>query len=147
MALNPNLASRIRLYEHPVWSESGEELYISGNGPATTVRPVTDDPHAQKVQTFKIDDLINRGDLPRIDFIKMDIEGAELEALRGTESVLRQFRPKLAITVYHDFKDFWTIPQYLDSLGLGYQFYLRHFTIHSEETVMFAKCRTSSDLM
>ena len=54
------------------------------------------------------------------------------------ESVLRQFRPKLAITVYHDFKDFWEIPQFLDRLGLGYRFYLRHFTIHAEETVLFA---------
>jgi hypothetical protein len=71
----------------------------------------------------------------------MDIEGAELEALKGSEGVLRQFKPKLAITVYHDFKDFWTIPQYLDSLGLGYRFYLRHFTIHAEETVLFASVK------
>jgi hypothetical protein len=52
---------------------------------------------------------------------------------------LRQFKPKLAITVYHDFKDFWMIPQFLDELGLNYRFYLRHFTIHAEETVLFAK--------
>jgi len=45
--------------------------------------------------------------------------------------------PKLAITAYHDFNDFWMIPQYLESLGLGYRFYLRHFTIHAEETVLF----------
>jgi hypothetical protein len=45
--------------------------------------------------------------------------------------------PKLAITVYHDFKDFWEIPQFLDRLGLGYRFYLRHFTIHEEERVLF----------
>jgi hypothetical protein len=38
------------------------------------------------------------------------------------EGVLRQFKPKLAITVYHDFKDFWEIPQFLDRLGLGYRF-------------------------
>ena len=138
LALNPSLASRIRLYEHPVWSESGKELFVSGAGPGTTVGPERKDPGAQKVQTLKIDDLVARGDFPRIDFIKMDIEGAELEALKGSESVLRQFKPKLAITVYHDFKDFWTIPQFLDGLGLGYRFYLRHFTIHSEETVLFA---------
>ena len=69
-------------------------------------------------------------------FIKREIEGAEMEALKGAGSVLSQFQPRLAITVYHDFKDFWTIPQYLDSLGLAYPFYLRHFTIHAEETVL-----------
>jgi hypothetical protein len=86
-----------------------------------------------------LDDLIGGPGLQRVDFIKMDIEGAELEALRGAESVLKQFKPKLAISVYHNFKDFWTIPQYLAQLGLGYRFYLRHFTIHAEETVLFAK--------
>lgn len=138
LALNPSLAERIRLYEHPVWSTSGEELFVSGNGPGTTVGPVRKTSDALKVTTLKIDDLVNSGDLEKVDFIKMDIEGAEMEALKGAENVLRTFRPKLAITVYHDFRDFWVIPQYLDSLGLGYRFYLRHFKIHAEETVMFA---------
>jgi hypothetical protein len=34
--------------------------------------------------------------------------------------------------------DFWSVPQFLD-LGLGYRFFLRHFTIHAEETVLFAE--------
>lgn len=138
LALNPDLASRIRLIESPVYSTTGEELFVIGNGPGTQVVQKTSDPAAFKVRTMKIDDLVASGDFPAIDFIKMDIEGAELEALKGSEKVLRRFKPKLAITVYHDFKDFWTIPQYLDSLGLGYRFYLRHFTIHAEETVLFA---------
>lgn len=138
LQLNPDLASRIRLYENPVYSQSGQELFVVGNGPGTQVVPQTSDPSASKVQTLKIDDLVASGDFLRIDFIKMDIEGAELEALKGSEQVLREFKPKLAITVYHDFKDFWQIPRYLNGLGLGYKFYLRHFTIHAEETVLFA---------
>lgn len=141
LALNPSLANRIRLYKHPAWSASGEELFVSSNGPGTTVGPVRNTPDALTVTTLKIDDLVGNGDLEKVDFIKMDIEGAEMEALRGSEEVLRKFRPKLAITVYHDFRDFWTIPQYLDSLGLGYRFYLRHFKIHAEETVLFAVAR------
>jgi len=138
LALNPDLASRIRLYENPVYSNSGQELFVVGNGPGTRVTQKSTDPSALKVSTLKIDDLVSSGDFPRIDFIKMDIEGSELEALKGSEKTLREFKPKLAITVYHDFKDFWQIPQYLDELNLGYRFYLRHFTIHAEETVMFA---------
>jgi FkbM family methyltransferase len=140
LQLNPELASRIRLHENPVYSESGRELFVLENGPGTRVVDSTDDPTAFVVRTLKIDDLVTSGGLPRIDFIKMDIEGAELEALKGCEAVLRQFKPKLAVTVYHDFKDFWTIPRFLDGLGLGYRFFLRHFTIHEEETVLFASC-------
>jgi hypothetical protein len=71
-------------------------------------------------------------------FYQDGYEGAELEALKGSEMVLRHFRPKLAVCFYHDLEDFWAIPRYLDSLGLGYRLYLRHFTIHPEETVLFA---------
>lgn len=138
LELNPKLAERIRLYEHPVWSQSSKELLVVGSGPGTQVVAQSTDPGARKVQTFKIDELVARGDFPRIDFIKMDIEGAEMEALKGSESVLCKFKPKLAITVYHQFEHFWTVPQYLESLDVGYRFYLRHFTIHSEETVLFA---------
>jgi hypothetical protein len=44
----------------------------------------------------------------------------------------------LAISIYHKLPDFWEIARYLDSLDLGYRFYIRHFTIHAEETVLFA---------
>ena len=68
----------------------------------------------------------------------MDIEGSELNALRGAEKTIKKFRPKLAISLYHRQDDFITIPEYLNNLNVGYNFYLDHFTIHHEETVLFA---------
>ncbi len=138
LELNPTLARTIRVYENPVWAESGNELFVSGSGPGTKVteNKVTQD--ATSVSTLKIDDVVGTADFPKVDFIKMDIEGAEQQALRGAEECIRRFKPKLAITVYHSLEDFWEIPRWIDGLGLGYKFYLRHFTIHSEETVLFA---------
>ena len=75
----------------------------------------------------------------KIDFIKMDIEGAELEALKGAEKTIRNYKPRLAICVYHKLQDFWEIPNWISSLNLGYKFHLRHFTTHSDETVLFAE--------
>ena len=141
LELNPDLAKRIRLLPNPVWSEGGQELFVSGHGPGTTVGPTRKSPDAQMVRTLSIDQIVERGDLARVDFIKMDIEGAEQAALRGAEKTLRRFRPKLAVCVYHSLPDFWEIPQYLASLDLGYQFHLRHFSIHQEETVLFATVR------
>jgi len=69
----------------------------------------------------------------------MDIEGAELDALRGAEQTLRAFKPRLAISLYHNKTDLTEIPEYLNALDLGYEFYLDHFTIHNEETVLFAR--------
>ena len=72
---------------------------------------------------------------------KRDIEGAELAALKGAEQSIRRFKPDMAITVYHTLTDFWEIPKYLNSLCLDYEFYLRHFTIYDEETVLFASIK------
>ena len=68
----------------------------------------------------------------------MDIEGAELKALKGAREALRKFKPKLAISVYHSLSDYIAIPQYINSLNLGYSFYLNHHTIHSEESILYA---------
>ncbi len=59
------------------------------------------------------------------DFIKMDIEGAELDALRGAEETIRRHRPKLAVCLYHGLEDMWTIPLFIHSLGAGYSFWCR----------------------
>jgi len=84
-----------------------------------------------------IDGLVAAGDIPRVDFLKMDIEGFELAALQGAEKTLRQFKPRLAISIYHKFTDFFKIPSFIHSLDLGYRFYLDHYSIHSEETVLY----------
>lgn len=137
--LNPHLKDRIEVVKNPVWSSSGQTLFVNANGPATQVGTAALATDSLTVNTLSIDDFVSRNSLNRLDFLKMDIEGAEMAALKGAESALRRFKPKLAITVYHSLADFWLVPQYLESLGLNYRFYLRHFTIHSEETVLFAK--------
>lgn len=77
--------------------------------------------------------------LPRVDFIKMDIEGHELAALRGAEAVLRAFRPKLAISLYHRWNDYIEIPDFIAGLGLGYRFFLQNYTISDGETILYCK--------
>lgn len=71
-------------------------------------------------------------------FISMDIEGAELEALKGAETLIRENKPDLAISVYHAPKDIWGIPLYIESLRLGYKSYLRNYSSFTDETVFYA---------
>lgn len=136
--LNPELAGRIQLVPHPVWSSSDKPMFVVACGPGTHVTDQPGNEDALQVSTLTIDDLVQQRGLDRVDFIKMDIEGAEGEALKGAVETLKSFRPKLAIAVYHRLSDFWTLTQFIDGLGLGYKFHLRHFTIHAEETILFA---------
>lgn len=133
---NPQLASRLHLVTEALWDQSGQTLNFAPNGPGTSV---VAGEGASQVQTVTIDDVVAREKLPRVDFIKMDIEGAELAALRGAEQTLRRCRPKLAICAYHHHEDLFVLAEFLAGLDLGYQFYFDHYSIHREETVLFAQ--------
>lgn len=82
--------------------------------------------------------------LDRVDFIKMDIEGAELLALKGGVETLRRHRPKLAISIYHRLEDYIALPLWLASTLPDYEFHLDHYTIHAEETVLFGRPRQAA---
>lgn len=106
--------------------------------------------NATKIPVHSIDALVEERVLARIDFIKMDIEGHELSALRGAENSIRRFLPKLAISLYHAWDDYIDIPRYIDGLNLGYRFYLENYTVSDGETVLYCvadpgACTTKSD--
>ena len=73
-----------------------------------------------------------------VTFIKMDIEGAELRALHGAQLHIKEFKPKLAISVYHKMADLYEIPQFLHSIHPDYKFYLRHHGNDDTDTVLYA---------
>jgi FkbM family methyltransferase len=75
---------------------------------------------------------------PDATFIKLDIEGAELEALKGAAETIRRNRPKLAVCVYHKPGDLFEIPLFISSLVPEYRFYLRQHQPVACETVLYA---------
>lgn len=70
-------------------------------------------------------------------YIKADIEGAEMRMLRGAESTIKAFHPKLAISVYHKNDDLLTIPQYIRNLYPDYRLALRMHH-HFSDLVLYA---------
>ena len=82
-----------------------------------------------------IDDVL--GDR-RLSYIKMNIEGAEIDALLGGRNAIGKWRPRLAISVYHRASDLWRIPQLVLELNPDYQLYLRQHDGGIIETVLYA---------
>lgn len=138
-SLNPHYIDVIELVENPVYSSSNIPVYYKDEGPSSTVSLDAFEGQTGQTTTVSIDDFKIKKGISKVDFIKMDIEGAEMEALKGAKETLKNDKPKLAIAIYHSWDDFVDIPEYIDSLDLGYTFYLGHYTIHSEETILFAE--------
>lgn len=80
------------------WSKSGLVAWRSGD--VSVWHKIDEARGTQTVQAITLDDLASRLSLPRVDWIKMDIEGAETDALRGAERILRKFRPILFIEIH-----------------------------------------------
>jgi FkbM family methyltransferase len=139
ISLNKNLKENIELIRNPLWSDSKTKLYFKDYGPGSKVGFDKVNGLESECYTLSIDELVKQRNLPKVDFIKMDIEGAEINALKGSIETITKFKPKLAIALYHSAEDFKNIPVFLKELVPGYKFYFSHCSINLEESILFAK--------
>jgi FkbM family methyltransferase len=93
----------------------------------------------REVPLRSVDYLVNTKKIERVDFIKLDVEGAEMDAVRGARESIRRFKPKLAISLYHKPNDFFEIILYIKKRFPFYSCYIDHYTIHAEETVLYCQ--------
>lgn len=136
--LNPPLKNRIELIPNPITDRAGDSIFFLDNGPGSKVEIEPFPEQTGYSTTESIDNFVKENCLKKVDFIKMDIEGAEKLALIGAINTIKKFRPKLAIAIYHSLDDFATIPNWILDLDLNYHIFIDHFSIHAEETICFA---------
>ncbi|MFW5881994.1 MAG: FkbM family methyltransferase [Planctomycetota bacterium] len=118
-----------------MWSRT-ELLSINNAGGSTTkVIPASasGDP-ARLVQGVALDDVLANADP---NYIKMDIEGGEFDALQGMHSVLTACRPRLAVCVYHHPSDLWRIPLMIADILPDYRMHLRMHGELMQEIVLY----------
>lgn len=73
-----------------------------------------------------------------VTYIKMDVEGAELKSLMGAKNVIRNYHPRLAISIYHSDEDMIGIIEYVKENYPFYKLYVRHYTYFYADTVLYA---------
>lgn len=88
-------------------------------------------------QIARIDDVLAG---QPVTLLKMDIEGAEMEALEGAKETIRRWKPKIAACVYHNPDHLLKIPPFFKQLVPEYRLFLRHHTKTDLETVCYATC-------
>ncbi len=124
--------SNIEIINAAVWNKS-EELSFAASG---TMGSTVNKGGTVKVKGISLDKEIGINN--NITFIKMDVEGAELEALEGAKNIIKKNKPKLAICVYHTIEHHWQIPLFIHSLCPEYKIYMRQHDQTGIETVCYA---------
>lgn len=96
----------------------------------------------EKVQAIRLDSALPT---TSINYIKMDIEGAEMETLRGARNLISKQCPHLAISVYHKPEDMWSLGLYVDSIATSkYRYYLRNYGHQTFDTILYCVPKSQS---
>lgn len=125
------LAKNVHLWPCGVWSSAEQLSFSAGAGEGSSIKKGG----AVTIQCVALDEVIH-GLKP--DFIKMDIEGAEYNAILGAKKIIHESLPDMVICLYHCPAHLWQIPLLLKSWDLGYRFYLRVYLYNGFEAVLYA---------
>ena len=137
--IRENQWRQVRLYSCGAWSEDGFLPFEGKGGRSSSISFDSDSAgySKQKNVEMRCVDTILRDE--KATWIKMDVEGAEREAIFGCRHTLKKYSPKLMISVYHRTNDFFTLPLLLHHMQPDYRFYLRHHPyIPAWETNLYA---------
>jgi len=132
-AIDPNkynalIAASYKFHRVALGAEPGEVEFTDDNTQYSTIG---------KGKTVKVETLDRLLDPAKPYLIKMDIEGAELDALHGATELLKAGLSKWAICVHHRPNDLWEIPLYIHSVNPKYKLYLRRYAEWSSDIILY----------
>lgn len=128
--LDENIKNKIVLYNMGLYDKN-EDIKYSSNDTSSVISSSAN-------ENGKVVRLSDHAKDENITFIKMDIEGAEPNALEGAKDSITKYKPKLAICVYHEPYHLWEIPLFIKSLIPEYKIFIRHHSDFNVDTVCYA---------
>jgi FkbM family methyltransferase len=128
--LQPEVAAKVQVLDCAVGAERCTLQFAMSGAATSKIEGAGVD-----VACIPLDELF--ADLP-VTLIKMDIEGAEFDALRGGSQLIQRDSPILAICVYHTQADVWRIPLLIRSMNPKYNFFLRAYDGDGFQSVVYA---------
>lgn len=121
--LPEEIKNKFKIFDKAVYDKEGNIALYELNGPGSFVADIG----KRQVATTTIDCILQG---TKATYIKMNIEGSELQALRGARQTIVQNHPRLAIAGYHKTWDLWSVPLEILRIDPTYKFYLRSYMNH-----------------
>ena len=122
---------KLTIYPYGLWKEKTELCFSEFGTSGGSVR----DNGENHIPVVTLDETLAG---KRVTYIKMDVEGAELEVLMGAQRIIQEQHPKLAISLYHKTDDIYTLPKYVLELFKDYRLYIRQYSLNTSEIVLYA---------
>jgi FkbM family methyltransferase len=131
-----HIKERLHIVSAGLW-HSKSHLTFTGEGLYAMLTDVQlSENQPQKAESCVVTDLDSA--IEAATLVKLEIEGAEMAALKGARNILARCRPKLAISAYHLSDDIADIIEFLRNLDLGYRFRIRHHWGSDIRTIVYA---------
>lgn len=123
LSLPEEMQSKMKVFAAAAYDKVGVGKLYSLNGPGSFMADIGN----EDVRITTIDKALGGG---KATYIKMNIEGSELQALTGAEKTIKMYHPTLAIAGYHKTWDLWEVPMIIKEFHPGYKMYLRSYMNH-----------------
>ena len=135
------IAKNIEIAKRIIGNHSGVEFFCLGLSNKKTTLYFNEEKSFSNIYGFygdtievdTIDNIIKQS----VDFIKLDIEGAEADAIEGAKNTIKNYQPILAICIYHKAKHWYEVPEKVLEINPNYKIYIRHYMEGIFETVMY----------
>lgn len=118
IAMN-NLSHKIIAINKGLGSKK-QEVYFEPNGNASKIT-TTQSEKSLTAQTITLDSFVQEHNI-HVSLIKVDIEGFEMDFIKGALETIKTQKPSMIISIYHNIDDFFNIKPFIESLDLGYRF-------------------------
>ncbi len=153
-AFEPNKETYKRLIDNKRIKRTGVKFFNNGLGKQEGEFRFTNDDAGSRISDEGSEEIhvlsagefvsgLGKDELP--DFIKLDIEGAELDVIESLDMFIARYKPDLAISIYHKLEDLWTIPLKLKLFCPEYHIYIRHQSNYYTETICYATTHRSKE--
>ena len=116
-------------------SEKTSEGFVQSSSPTDGLSSkIVQEACGELIKIVALDDVIKE----KVDFIKADIESYEYKMLLGAEKIIKKYEPCLAVCIYHNATDFFSIPLLIKKMLPKANFAVRHHSNNESGTVLYA---------
>lgn len=125
----------IKTYPFGLWNKNcHKDLYFQDDTDASLIYRKNEGLYLPAT-LVKLDDFVVKEGVNAVNFITLDVEGAEVQALQGAETILLSQKPNLAIAIHHRPTDAFEVINYINGLNLGYKFWIGYHGPYSDKDI------------